>query len=162
MMTYDAYNNAAYAGTLTPKMLKGLLLEMAVSQALDILSVQHTHNNFDDYANQTGGIDLQTEEYVIECKNWSEKTNIDSDTLKSEVVSRFLNYGDFRKLLIISRLGIVLIDWLKGFQVQTISLGLDLKPNNYSFMVNLLVYKLKPLFQKNPNSSCNSLYGVSD
>jgi hypothetical protein len=161
-MTYNAYNNAASAGNLTPRMLKGLLLEMAVDQALDILGIMHTHNDFDDYANQSGGVDFQTEDCVIEVKNWSDKTNVDHETLRREVVNRFMDTGDSRKLLIISKLGIFLIDWLKGFHIETLSLSLDVIPSNYSFTVNLLVSKLKPFFQNNTKSSSNSLYGVND
>jgi hypothetical protein len=131
----------------TSNQFKGMLLEMAVSQALDILGIQHSHNNWNNYAKEQGGVDIITSEYLIECKNWTHRTNIDMETLMNEVVARFWD-SDCKNMLVISCLGSILIERLNKLNIQTVVLNLDVTPNNYSLAVKILILKLKPFFSK--------------
>ena len=153
--------NSIINKTITDKQLKGMLLEMAVSQALDILGIQHIHNDWDNYARMNGGVDIITDEWLIECKNWTYKTNVDMETLKTEVVDRFID-SDSKNMLVISCIGSGLILRLKKFSIQVVTLGTDVTPNNYSSIVNLLLFKLSPLLLKKPYIHSNSLYGSAE
>jgi hypothetical protein len=57
--------------------LKGLLMEMAVSNALNSLKILHKHNPFDNtfpcYQNKNPDIIIEDLNLVIECKNLSQK-----------------------------------------------------------------------------------------
>ena len=119
-----------------------MLLEMATSQALDQLGIPHNHNDWDSYAKEQGSIDIITEEYFIECKNWTEKSHRNLETLRREVINRYPESSN-KKLLLISWLSNNLIFQLNSVGISTINLGFVCTGNSYSFTVRLLIDKLK-------------------
>lgn len=81
--------------------LKGLLMEMAVSNALNSLKIPHKHNPFDNtfpcYQNKNPDITIEDLNLVIECKNLSQRQineRLSEAWLDENIVKRpyFKNY----------------------------------------------------------------------
>jgi hypothetical protein len=88
--------------------VKGLLMEKAISRALNIMGVRHKHNPFNNtypcYQNQRPDIVVQKLDTVIECKNLNKK-QVDHLTrawIDKHVIDRPYNKGYKHKLVLFS------------------------------------------------------------
>jgi hypothetical protein len=76
-MTKLEFERFAQGKRLSKNDLKGLLMEMAVSESLDALKIPHKHNPFNNaypnYQNECPDIVIEDLNLVIECKNLSQK-----------------------------------------------------------------------------------------
>lgn len=89
--------------------VKGVLMEQAVSNALDALKIKHKHNPFNNtfpcYQNKNPDITVEDLNLVIECKNLSKKQvehSLSEDWLDKNIVKRpyFAKYK--RKIVVLS------------------------------------------------------------
>jgi hypothetical protein len=89
--------------------VKGVLMEQAVSNALDVLKIKHKHNPFDNtfpcYQNRNPDITIEDLNLVIECKNLSKKQvnhSLSEDWLDKNIVKRPYFVGYRRKIALFS------------------------------------------------------------
>jgi hypothetical protein len=88
--------------------VKGMLMERAISDALNALKVPHKHNPFNNtypcYQNKSPDIVIEKLGIVIECKNLSKKQvdHLTPKWLNDNVIDRSYNKGYGRKLALFS------------------------------------------------------------
>jgi hypothetical protein len=103
-----AFDRYIQKKNLNKNEIKGMLLEKALSNALEVLEIRHNHNPFDItypcYQNKSPDIIIEKLKIVIECKNLSKKQvdHLSKDWLDRNIIDRPYNKGYERMLVLFS------------------------------------------------------------
>ena len=125
---------------------KGMLLEKALTRALDILKIPNGHNHFDKRYCHDDGVDNTIAtcrgNIETECKNLNGKHLLSTTWLLEEVIDRY-SYKPFKKILTISILNVnrKVRRWLER-HVRIVELGYQVTKHNFNRAIHDLVKKL--------------------
>jgi hypothetical protein len=106
--------------------IKGMLLERALSNALEDLGIKHKHNPFNNtypcYQNKCPDVIIEKLKVVVECKNLNKKEveHLSTDWLDRNIIDRPYNKGYERKFVVFSyrpRLSLILYLNRHGWRV---------------------------------------------
>ena len=126
---------------------KGILLERAISCALESLGIENEPNHFDDRYSWGYGIDnkISTSRGSIktEAKNLNGNYMVSPKWIEDEIINRF-SLGAFIKILVISILNVSERSWalLRNHNIRVIELGFQVTPSSFKKAVALLLQKL--------------------